>query len=112
MGSSDQTFAIFTFAVVEEDRGFLPQYEDPRYDGPFKNVNTFGETILKLEAGITGGWVHSVAFSPDNYSFVFSTHNGFVHFGTIDEVEGNSDKHEDVYICPQLPITKVAFINN
>lgn len=49
--------------------------------GPFAEGEVFGTNIIDFDA--PDGWVESVAWSPDGYSLVFSSHDSTLYFATF-----------------------------
>ena len=108
IGSTDFSLSIVSCVIVDEEHDkVLLEHEDESYTGPYSTVQTLGDELLHLKD--TGGWVESIAFSPDAAALVYAVHNGTL--GSVLINENQEAKPVSGYLTlPNLPVKTLLFV--
>ncbi|EAR90136.1 actin-related protein 2/3 complex subunit 1A/1B (macronuclear) [Tetrahymena thermophila SB210] len=82
--------------------------EDPQYKGKFTLFDTYYESSIEISQNLTGGWIDSLAFSPNGQLLTFSVHNSSI-FNIAITPEGKPTFNETPLHLKGLPVSCMLY---
>eukprot|EP01017_Pseudomicrothorax_dubius_P049551 TRINITY_DN9229_c0_g1_i1.p1 TRINITY_DN9229_c0_g1~~TRINITY_DN9229_c0_g1_i1.p1 ORF type:complete len:382 (-),score=60.09 TRINITY_DN9229_c0_g1_i1:137-1282(-) len=99
--SADHTVKLVTCYIQEID-------DANPVTGAFSNIKSNGEVLWVVKDA--GGWVESLAFSPDYRILAFAVHDGSLHYVELGEDGIPTDNTFTTFV--DLPLKSIAFVSN